>query len=127
MLESSRLLKIKTILRIVISVLVIFSMLRSCAKAYTVDQFLEYAEQVKNDTNAPAQFRTNCTSIVNKSSLFKTKLAGYSNIIVSNMSTTGWLDIRCYNNTIPVTQYNNSSITFNGSQSGTQFRWTPRK
>lgn len=82
---KEKIINFKNILRIIISLFVIFSMIRSCAKAYTFDEFLNYCELIKQySTNTNNK---NCANwIINN----KTTIQSYLNSISDLNEYTTW-------------------------------------
>lgn len=97
-------------------------MLKSCAKAWTFDQFVEYCSQTINNEEASTNLKNTCNIIVSNQGT----LRGYvpesaTSFLITNATATGWIDLRTFNTTINPTGTTETSISF-GSMSTNQYR-----
>lgn len=121
---KEKIMNIKNILRIIISLLVIFSMIKSCAKALTYEDLKDYVNATANLYSANSYYQR-IKNVVNQQNNFYTyindgriPLQNYSNIqlYVSGPSGAGgyyYINIEMYNVTSWVVDSN--SIRYNGT------------
>lgn len=76
---TKKLINIKNLLRIVISLMVIFSMAKSCAKAYTFDDFIDFCNQITTLDEANSEQKNCANFILQNQATIKTKLPNYAN------------------------------------------------
>ena len=82
---KEKIMNIKNILKIIISIFIIFSMIKSCSNAYTFDDFVEYCTQISNNeiatTNDIKELATSFLKISNKVKN-NTNVNNYTNFII---------------------------------------------
>lgn len=114
---KEKIINLKNILRIVISLFVIFSMIKSCAKAVTYDDVKEYVEATADyftNNSTYQQLKSNVNLTIVQNGLNAMNIANYNNFIVYSQQKPRGYDI--YYIFFNATNWNATSqtLTFEG-------------
>lgn len=75
---SQKIMNIKNILKIIISIFIIFSLIKSCSNAWTVDDFFDYTEQLKEDSTVPTNIKNLTQKILNNETTIRSRIQQYA-------------------------------------------------
>lgn len=95
---------VKNILKIVISVLVIVSMIKSCANAWTYTDWVDYLGQLRVRDDVSSTWKTKINKFFQYESDFASKINGYTNFYFD--MSKGDTTVYATNNTLNITRVN---------------------
>lgn len=109
---SQKIMNIKNILKIIISVFIIFSLIKSCSNAWTIDDFIAYSQEI-HDKNISAGFNHQTNLVITYQNNIRNAIGnlGYTGFVLnSGNSSTGYARIILYNTNLNFGAVNDNDL-----------------